>query len=421
MTLRQALVRVSAVVALLGLSTLGVAQWFRGAAAASPLLLRAVSVGLYPMAVTVSVGTQRTFIVHQNGTVDALDTATGAPLGIVATVDQYGYSPYDIAVAPRTSRVFVASAGTNDNKATVSMLDARTGHLLHVASVGTPPYGLAVDDRAGVVYVATERGVALLDARTGRLRGMIVPALSVSAVALDARSGHLFVAAVGVDRRGLPLGGGAGTVAMIDTRTARVLGVVRVGQEPYPLVIDARRGRVVVASHIDRTVSVLDARTGRVARTVALGGPAMTPDALAVDDATGQAIVVSSGLGSGSENGHVTVLDPGMGRVVSTTSVGGHPWAVAVDERHGRAYLPGTTSTSIVATQSGAVAGVLDISAGLVAVDARLGRVIVVSTAGAPLPDKWDWVRRLPGLSGLPIAPPVRSRTPIVRVFATTR
>jgi DNA-binding beta-propeller fold protein YncE len=101
-------------------------------------------------------------------------------------------------------------------------------------------------------------------------------------------------------------------------------------------------------------VSVLDSHSGRVLRTVGVG---RDPALVAVDGPTGRVLVVHGwgGPGSadadamGSGSGGTDILDARTGTVLATVAAGAvapealwlvaHPQLIAVDERHGRAYV----------------------------------------------------------------------------------
>src|SRR5205823_336523 len=76
---------------------------------------------------------------------------------------------------------------------------------------------------------------------------------------VDARSGHAFVA-----------NSGDGTVSVLDARTGSVVRTVAVDLHPSALAVDARSGHVFVANEYDGSISMVDARSGRVLRTMAV-------------------------------------------------------------------------------------------------------------------------------------------------------
>jgi len=221
--------------------------------------------------------------------------------------------PRAVIIAARSARVFVLNGGSNS----VSVLDARSGRPLRtVVLPGSPcgPVSLdypcigAVDERARHVFFAVNVPnapagmVVMLDARSGTvLRRTPIPGFPY-AVAIDPRARHLFVAA--------PIPGRAdGMVRILDTTTGRLTGSVAVGGVPLELAVDARTERVYVLETAgvrhglaalvpqafappwpDNTLSVLDARSGALLRTVEVG---TMPRAIAIDDRTGHAFVAS--------------------------------------------------------------------------------------------------------------------------------
>src|SRR5262249_10653831 len=139
----------------------------------------------------------------------------------------------------------------------------------------------------------------------------------------------------------------------------------------------------------DGTVSVLDARSGALLRTIPVGpGPAgWNPGPLAVDERTGRVFVAMKGVFVPSRldpqapplftgAGTLDVLDATSGDVLSTVRLGVAPVSVTLDTRTGRA--------------------------------------VVVDAGGTRrLPDPWTWVpsgvRRW-----IPFLPPPRLRTQTV-------
>jgi YVTN family beta-propeller protein len=99
-------------------------------------------------------------------------------------------------------------------------------------------------------------------------------------------------------------------VSVLDTRTGAVLRTLTVGGDlgdgtpPHHVIdqvaVDVRRNRVFVINRVgpgssgEGSVSVLDARTGRVVQTIAVG---RRPTELAVDEATARLFVVNSNAG----------------------------------------------------------------------------------------------------------------------------
>jgi len=224
--------------------------------------VRTVAVGLLPQGVAVDERTGHVFVSGEDsggvGDVSVLDVMSGR---LVRTVT-VGQAPAPIAVDQRTGRAFVITQNS------VSVLDTRSGALVHTTHIGKDLFALAVDEQTGRVFVANDNNfrvnggvsvldgsVSILDATSGRfLRGVTVGMLPV-AVAVDARSGRVFVANKGpVDSNLVPLGNG--TVSVLDARSGAVLRTVPVGTYPAALAVDERAGRAFVVNASGTSVRV---------------------------------------------------------------------------------------------------------------------------------------------------------------------
>lgn len=159
------------------------------------------------------------------------------------------------------------------------------------------------------------------------------------AVVADARLNRVFV-----------LNQGDGSVSILDARSGAVLHTAPVGQSPGALALDDRTDRLFVVNRatdsngvlpIERgSVSVLDARNGALLRTVAVG---WDPIDVAVDEQRGDVLVVNRNTGNTAflrGRGSVSVLDARSGVVRRTITVGAAPVSVAVDEPTGHAFVP---------------------------------------------------------------------------------
>lgn len=90
-------------------------------------------------------------------------------------------------------------------------------------------------------------------------------------VAVDERASHAFVLSAGTDSEDIgesPTG--QGYLSMLDARTGRLLRALAVGAGPYALAVDDRTGHLFVVSR--GAISMVDTGDGRVLRTVPLPG-----------------------------------------------------------------------------------------------------------------------------------------------------
>jgi len=172
-------------------------------------IVQTVPVGLPPFALEVDQRRGRVVVLMCDilsscapaGRVQILDGRTGRLLHTVAVP----LGPGALVVDARTGAVVVAHAYDNS----VSLVDAAGGRVVRTLPLGLPPYALAVDQRRGRIVVLTRASpwpsttatadlVTVLDGRTGRLMHTVAIGADASALALDGRTGHAFAAAMNV-------------------------------------------------------------------------------------------------------------------------------------------------------------------------------------------------------------------------------
>ncbi len=304
----------------------GAAVIHLGATGMDPVL-RTVAVGRNPQAVAVDAHNHHVFVAT-SGSMSVLDAYSGALLSRTALATGPVGGSVTLIVDARTRRVFVVG-----DSGIVTLVDADTGRVLrtvHVAAPALPRRAMGLDEQAGRLVIVGRSGTAsVLDARTGKVMRTVAvttPAQGL-ALAVDTRTGFAFV------------GSDVGTVSMLDTGTGKIVHTSRIPMRFSAIsrvAIAQRAKRVFVVNDGDFSVSMLDARTGTLLRTV-LVGP--FPVDLAVDEHTGHLFVLSQGNGG---HGTVSMLDARSGAVLATTYVGGAPIALAVDERSGHAFVTGT-------------------------------------------------------------------------------
>ena len=265
-------------------------------------------------------------------------------------------NPYDIAINQRLGLVYVTSVTGG-----VTGLDAATGMVRYtlppllradVIEPDTPPL-VAVDEVAGLLYVSNSRNgapaiIGVFDARTGALRRRLAAGLGAVALALDARAGRLYVMSIGQ----------GGRVHTFDTRSGAFVRAlyVPVSNNGASVAVDARRGRAYIGT--DEGVSVVDARTGTGIR------PIPTDDfenhTLAVDDRSGSLVVA----GWGARGSDLSIIDARNRHVLHATDTGDVPDAVAVDAVTRRIFA--SSSDTVGDTVGRTTLHVLDVDTGAV-------------------------------------------------------
>lgn len=313
-----------------------------------------------------------------------LSVSVGAVVGrrsddglILRTVAVPG-QPVGVAVDAQMGHTFILSATTipPTESGYVTMLDTASGRLLHTVAVGWDPTDIAIDERTKRVFVTDLEAnmVSVLDAHTAAVLHTTpvgtLPPHAAQRVALDTRSNHLFVA-------------GVTGVSMLDARTGAVLRTVTLDPTDSGIVgiaVDKQTGRVFVADYSHNSVSMLDARSGTVLRTVIVGA---APFQLLAATQAGRIFV----LGKTS----VSVLDARTGAIIRTSSVGLDTTAVgveeaalAIDDKTARVCVtnPRRGTVSVLNMHTGAVMHVVAVGpAYFPVVDVRHQRVLV-ATAG---------------------------------------
>jgi DNA-binding beta-propeller fold protein YncE len=189
--------------------------------------------------------------------------------------------------------------------------------------------------------------VDLFDAVHGRyLRSIGVGAIPVS-LAVDARTGRAFVASLGP----LPPAHPASSVSVLDLHRGRVLATLAVGPDPALVAVDGPAGRVLVVhgggglsgagrDSGRRETDVLDARSGRVLATLAAGGQPLESlvsgehlPLVAVDERRSHALLLEYAAG------RVSVLDDRTARLLRSVAVAAFPVALAVDTPAARLFV----------------------------------------------------------------------------------
>jgi YVTN family beta-propeller protein len=110
------------------------------------------------------------------------------------------------------------------------------------------------------------------------------------------------------------------TVSVIDVPSQKVLATLPGGKDMTGVVVTADSKKAYVVRRGDNKVSVIDLERLQVTGEIAVG---RSPE-VATRTASGKIYVANSGSGS------VSVIDAGSDRVLKTISkVGKHPWALA--------------------------------------------------------------------------------------------
>jgi len=201
-----------------------------------------VHVGNGPVGVVVDQATHSAYVTDNGGsTVSVIDTATcdaetTSGCGQVPATVAAGDSPFGIALDPITDTVYVTDLGVSDQGDTVSVIDGATCNALvrsgcgdtpATVTVGSGPFGIAVNPTTDTVYVAN--------------------------------TGQLFVTA---DGHTVSVINGATCNAEVTSGCGQATATVTVGRAPFGVAVDQATNVIYVVNNTggdtDATLSTID-------------------------------------------------------------------------------------------------------------------------------------------------------------------
>jgi YVTN family beta-propeller protein len=186
-----------------------------------------VPVGIAPTAV---VATAKMAYVTNWGGEKAQGTQRSAPTGLDPTADLV-----------RIDALGVAEPGT------VSVVDLERGNTVATVAVGRHPTALALDAKAGRLYVANtnDDSISVIDTATRAVVSTIalqpfstkIDGIAPTAIAIDHARNRLLIAC-----------GGINAVAVYDLAARRIAGLIPTGWYPVSVALDASGDRMTVAT-----------------------------------------------------------------------------------------------------------------------------------------------------------------------------
>lgn len=222
----------------------------------------------------------------------ACNRETPAPAAAPNATAAPAAAPAAPAVPP--VRVFV----TNEQSGDLTVIDAANGSVVATAPLGKRPRGIQAGPGGKFLYVALSGSPS---------------------------------APPGVDEKTLPPPDrSADGIGEIDAETYKVVRVIKAGNDPEQLAINADGSRMYVANEDAAQVSVVDVPTGNVVATVKIGeepeGVTIRPD--------GKVVYVTS-----EEDGAVFAIDTATNKVVKRIPVGPRPRSIGFLPDSSRAYV----------------------------------------------------------------------------------
>jgi YVTN family beta-propeller protein len=281
------------------------------ASTAMILMLLSIAGGAAPFAYITNQGSNN---------VSVIDIATN---NVTANVT-VGSSPFGVAVNPDGTKVYIA----NRLSGTVSVIDAATNNVTANVPVGSAPIGVAVNPDGTKVYVTSlgNSTVSVIDTATNNVTASVPVGSAPFGVAVNPDGTKVYVANIGSD-----------TVSIIDTTTNNVTINVPVGSTPFGVAVTPDGKKAYIANLGSNTVSVIDAATNNVTANVPVG---FAPIGVAANPA-GTKVYVTN-LGSST----VSVIDTATNAVTASVHVIG-PFGVSVTQDGTKVYVANLNSNTV--------------------------------------------------------------------------
>jgi YVTN family beta-propeller protein len=244
-----------------------------------------------------------------------------------------GQAPRAVAVDPSTNMIYVANYDDNN----VSVIDGATNAVIgSPIHVGIAPYSIAVDSTTHKIYVSNS-GDNSISVINGAASPPAVVATIASTGGMGVAVNSVTHTIFGVNPTGYRYNG---TVSIIDGSNNRVVGLVGVGANPFPIAVNAATNMVYVANSYDSTVSVIDdsANPPAVVATIHVGS---TPFGIAVNSAT------NTIYSAGYYGQDTTVIDGASNSVTATIGGAQFPAGIAIDEATNTVYAMSQNSGQI--------------------------------------------------------------------------
>jgi YVTN family beta-propeller protein len=216
---------------------------------------------------------------------------------------------------------------SNEDGESVTVLDTRDGSVLATVPVGKRPRGLKVSHDGSTLYVAVSGlpkcppsvpdeecaklkrdvqadGIAMIDTATLKLRGVLKSGSDPEQFDVAKDGKHLFISNEDSAR-----------ASVLDTSSGAIVASIPAGHEPEGVRVSPNGKWVLVTSETDSTVSIIDSNTFKVLKTAVVGmrprDMAFTPDSrIAYVSGEGDASLSRLPIPSGEPVTRVLQLSP---------------------------------------------------------------------------------------------------------------
>jgi YVTN family beta-propeller protein len=231
--------------------------------------------------------------------VTVVDTASNQVVGVVQLiaekvkmkgrdgkeVERYPHSFRELVLDKANNRIYMPGMGADS---ALYVVDTNTLKVVKVVpGLGATATGIALDDKAGKVYVSNLKGqFYTIDTRTLTVVSKVeAPADVLLNLAVDKANGRILATDRGVTmteelkKQGYKPRAEGKRVAVMDT-SGKLLASLPTGEGPVALLLDEQRNRLYVTNRGAGTVTVFDSRSNALLQTIQLP---THPNRLALD------------------------------------------------------------------------------------------------------------------------------------------
>jgi len=272
--------------------------------------------------------------------VSVIDGATNTVLSPITV----GLNPFGLAVNTKTNMIYVANIGgagffgcDSDPSYSVSVIDGSTNIVVNTITVGLGPAAVAVNPKTNKIYVTVNGGcctsgntVAVVDGSTNAVVDTITVADDPFLIAVNPRTNLIYVTHAG-DK-----------ITVIDGATDTVKATFSIGSEARAIAFDQNGKFVYVAARNINQLAVVDASNNTVVQYIPVG---RRPHGVVFNPANGRIYVTNR------NDGTVSVIDSSTRSVVATVPVGGFPRFLDLNRRTDLLYVPNATDASVSVIQ----------------------------------------------------------------------
>jgi YVTN family beta-propeller protein len=269
-----------------------------------------IPVGRQPNAIAIDPSLNRIYVVNAgSGNMSVID---GGQNRVIATVPTDS-RPYAIGIDATLHRVYA----TNTYSDKITMVDGTTNTALQLA-FGSKDFVETDTRRHRAFFISYEDPMLTILDGAGNVHRENLGLSHPWGLAVDEQRGIVYVTEIGKD-----------TLIAYHEDTGKAE-TASTGSMPDAVSVDEAANRIYVANYVGDSLTVLDGATLKPLATIAVGHH---PQALAVDNKRHRIFVANT------HSNDVTVIDGASNRTIATVPGGTNSYAVAVDPQSGEAWV----------------------------------------------------------------------------------